>query len=117
MRKQTIFIFSFSSIVSANDKLIKAVSNNNLQKLKDIVNSSVGVNYYDNKGKTALTYAAGKGKPVIAEYLIDQGAIVNVTIINYENSPLPFASAIGNREIAELLLKIVQSLIKNQEMV
>ena len=77
MKKKTIFILflvfiiSFSTVVSANDKLIKAVNNNDLKELKSLVNSGVDVNYQDNKGKTALTYAAELGHPKIAKYLIN----------------------------------------------
>jgi ankyrin repeat protein len=67
----------------SSDAFIDAIEMNNLQKLKEMVNSGFDINIrLDEDGGTALMLAAMWGKLDIVKYLVEVGADVNATAVS-----------------------------------
>jgi uncharacterized protein len=66
-----------------SDAFIDAIEMNDLQQLKEMVNSGFNINIrLDEDGGTALMLAAMWGKLDIVKYLVEVGADVNATAIS-----------------------------------
>lgn len=85
--------------------LFKAVENNNLARVKEIVaTSQVNLEAKNGRGETPLMLATYRQYNAIAFYLIDQGANVN-TQDNNLNSPFLYAGAEGNLALVKKALE------------
>jgi ankyrin repeat protein len=86
------------------EDLFDAVRNDDLQKVKDLINAGVSVNTRDKDGSTPLYYAASNNNVDILQYLISQWAEVNVKN-NHGSTPLHYAmSNNANIEIVNYLV-------------
>ena len=85
-----------------NILLLQTAENNNLERLKLLVDEVVDINIRDEYGKTALRYAVENGHLEVVKYLIDKGADINVKD-NYGKTALTWASRNGHLEVAEFL--------------
>lgn len=81
-----------------------AVLNGDLQKVKTLISGDRELlNALDEKGKAPLHYAIEFDYSEMGEYLIEQGA--DIDLVDKENqSPLHYAASTGNPKIAEILL-------------
>jgi len=69
---------------------ITAARENNLEKMKKLVEAGVDINCTDPDGRTALHVACAKGNPIIVEYLINNGARVN-QVDAFSNTALSYS--------------------------
>jgi ankyrin repeat protein len=91
------------SMAQEGNKLIEAVMYQDLASVKTLINQGVDVNFKDQQsGSTALIIAANFGFSEIAEFLIDNGADINLQA-NNGTSPL-MAAAGSSEQIFKLLL-------------
>jgi ankyrin repeat protein len=102
---------SFMSKEEIEDRLKKeelhiTVMMNDLQRVKELINSGYDVNMFDEIGYTPLHYACIKGNIAIAEYLIEHGADVNAHHEGHiGNTPLGEVAGSCSLKMAELLLE------------
>ena len=82
--------------------VIKAANIGDIETVRQYLNAGMDVNA-KHKGRTLLHAAAGRGREVIAELLIDNGANVNVKDA-LAATPLHEAANIGDNELVELLI-------------
>ena len=82
--------------------VIKAANKGDIETVKQYLDAGMDVNA-KHKGRTLLHAAAGRGREVIAELLIDNGANVNVKDA-LAATPLHEAANIGDNELVELLI-------------
>ena len=59
------------------NELFEAISQNNLEKLKELMVQGVDVHARDSKGHTPLRYAVYEGNRKLVELLIDRGADIS----------------------------------------
>jgi ankyrin repeat protein len=94
---------AFASIAAAGS-IHDAVLHGDLENVKTLITGdSELLNAQDDNGKTALHHAIELDNNRIAIYLIEQGADINMKGED-QYSPLHYAAAIGNLEMARLLL-------------
>lgn len=84
--------------------LLKAVSTEDVQLVKEILSSKPDLEIKDKNGKTALMIATYNHDNKIAELLIAAGADVNAQDTK-QNSPFLYAGAEGNVEILKMGLE------------
>ena len=84
--------------------LIDAAENNDIQRVRELLDSGADINFKDRYGFTALIRATAEGHTEMVRLLLDYGAD-----INYQNRngliALIIASASGYTEIVRLLLE------------
>jgi ankyrin repeat protein len=79
---------------------------NDLQRVKELINSGYDVNMFDEIGYTPLHCACTKGNITIVEYLIEHGANVNAHHEGHiGNTPLGEVAGSCSLKLAELLLQ------------
>ncbi len=104
-----LFVFLFGlAILNINcdsNPLMEAAAEQNIDRIKLLIEAGYPVDQVDKDGWTALHYAARFGKRKSVLLLIQKGANLNKLDMLYEDSPLHHA-VIGNHlEIVDLLLK------------
>ncbi|KAF8824327.1 hypothetical protein HHX47_DHR8000431 [Lentinula edodes] len=87
-----------------NNALLEAVSNNDLEMIKVLVNNKANVNAQGGQFGNALQAAARQGNLEIAKFLLENKADVNAQGGNLGNA-LQAAALRGNLETAKLLLE------------
>ncbi len=85
--------------------LLKAVENNDLSTVTDLIQKGVNVNKRGPLPYTPLMIAAGRGYVQMTQTLLDAGADVNVIDSVTGASPLHKAAQSGIIDVAKLLLK------------
>jgi ankyrin repeat protein len=104
-----IAIFACITVSSAlkaqtGDELISAVTYQDLEKVKDLVEAGVDVNYREPRyGNTPLSMACQYNLVEIARYLMDKGADINLRT-KTGHTPL-MAAASGSETLFHLLLE------------
>lgn len=87
-----------------NYAYMQAASNNNLDRMMDLLNEGAIINARDQHGRTALMEAARLGHYQVVKTLIQYGATVNAKDI-YDGTALRYATKEGNVDIVNLLQK------------
>lgn len=101
----SFFSFSYAIDSSVKQEYLKAVKNNNISKIVNLVSEGIDVNVKDAKnGWTALHYAVYYGHYKTAKYLLENGAITEVRN-NKGETPLHLAVKVGNEKLVKLLLE------------
>lgn len=88
----------------SQSNLLEAVSENDIQLVREILSSKPDLEIKDKNDRTALMIAAYNNYNKIAELLIDAGADVNAQD-NIQNSPFLYAGAEGNLAILKMGLE------------
>lgn len=86
----------------AEPPLHEAAIRGNLDEVKSILKSGVGINSKSNTGATALHWAAFKGHYDLALYLIQNGADVNA-LTDKGSTPLRLATTHKQTKVIKLL--------------
>ena len=87
--------------------LIYAVKNNNINKVKDLLEGGCNVNkVYENSGtfSTALIFASALGHTKTVQLLIEHGAIIDM-VDSYGRPAITYAVLHGNTDTVKLLLE------------
>ena len=84
--------------------LIGAVQNNNMERVRLLVEQGDDKDKGDSDGRTPLFYASLKGYLDVAQYLVEQGAILD-KITEDKWTPLFAAVAFGELEVTRYLLE------------
>lgn len=82
----------------------QATLDNDLSRVKKLLNNGCDINSTDSSGYTALHYAARNNHIDIVRFLISNGACVNCTTRAGGETPLHRAAYMGNLEIIQLLV-------------
>lgn len=82
----------------ANNQLIRAAQENNLQKMKEALKKGADINTRTESGQTVLHFVKN---PVLAKFIIEKGADVNRKDYDFEMTPIYFHEV----AIARLLYK------------
>ncbi|CAH8520026.1 unnamed protein product [Schistosoma mattheei] len=85
------------------EQLLWAVKNGDLQSIKENMNNLSGVNSTFKNGRTLIHYAADYGQKEICDYLIRNGADINVND-SFGVTPLLAAIYEGHIDCVSLLL-------------
>jgi ankyrin repeat protein/outer membrane protein assembly factor BamB len=99
-----IFTFQLSIAQSDNDTLFKATKDNNINKVKELIDSGVDVNRKSGYGATALTFAVVKNNIESVRILLENGADPNVRDLFYQSTPFEWAFYENSAEIIELMI-------------
>jgi len=89
----------------AQRPVIKAIEENNITNLKLALMSGESVNQRDEDGRPALVAAAYLNRYTLMDYLIEQGASLNVTHRPSRETALIAAASQGNVEAIEVLIE------------
>ena len=99
-------ILGLSTAHAENDPpLIDAAKEGKIAEAKSLLENNTDPNTADQKGYTALNWAAYKGHLAIVEALVSRGADVNRNSNERRYTPLMNAAAIGNKQITSYLLR------------
>ncbi|MDM1297697.1 ankyrin repeat domain-containing protein [Empedobacter falsenii] len=93
---------SNTEIMNEKD-IVKAVKNNNLQSVKNLLASGEDVNSVDSSKRSLLLIATNNSNTGIAKLLVKHGADVNQQADN-QDSPFLYAGASGQTELVKLFL-------------
>jgi len=88
----------------ADISVVSAVHMEDLDKARELIRKGASVNVKDERGRTALHYAAAQGHKDIVEILLANGADVNAGTDLYNKAPAEFAMDANHNEVAELLI-------------
>lgn len=98
-------LFLCMTVTSRSQEIFDAVKNNDLVKLKSLVEANPQiVNAVDESGDMPLHYAVEQGQSEMVSFLISKGADVNGSNVN-RITPLHISSSSGNLEITKLLIE------------
>ena len=89
--------------VSRLPELVKAVQSGDLDRVRQLVDSGADLDQKDERGSTAIHYAAC-GQYLIAEFLLSRGADIEATDCD-GLTPLHVAFLRGNSTMVKLLVK------------
>jgi ankyrin repeat protein len=89
---------------SMQDDWVRGLNKRDLSVLQRLVEAGADVNVCTDDGKTALMFAAGRGRADLAAELLRAGAEVNTRNRN-GGTALMYAAVSGNPAIAELLIR------------
>ena len=81
----------------------QAALDNDLPRVKKLLNNGCDINSTDSSGYSALHYAARSNHIDLVRYLISNGSCVNCTTRAGGETPLHRAAYMGNLEIIQLL--------------
>jgi ankyrin repeat protein len=88
------------------EQLHFAVQDNDLDRVRELVEAGADPNLFDDLGKTPLHYACKNENFTIAEYLIEHGADVNAHHeASIGNTPLGDVAGACSFKMAEFLLR------------
>ncbi len=73
-----LILFLLNACSSPEDKLFQAVRENNLNQVKQLLNTSLNINTKDSKSRTPLHYATQQVQVDITKLLFQQGANPNI---------------------------------------
>ncbi|KAJ1696807.1 hypothetical protein LUZ63_005319 [Rhynchospora breviuscula] len=85
------------------EELVEAARYDELEDIVRLFSIGVPLDSKDSQGRTALHMAAANGHLVIVDYLIQNGADVNVTNLE-KNTPLHWACLNGHLEVIKSLI-------------
>jgi ankyrin repeat protein len=88
----------------ADISVVSAVHVEDLDKVRELIQEGASINVKDQRGRTALHYAAAQGHKEIVELLLANGADVNASTNFYMKTPAEFAMGAGHNEVAKLLI-------------
>lgn len=100
--KNNIISQKESSIMEKN--IIEAVSEDNIEKVRELLKENININTQDSQNRTLLMIAAYNNNYKIAKLLIDNGADVNIQD-DMKNNPFLYSGAEGQLEILKILIK------------
>lgn len=106
MKKHVILLILAGLIAPLSaEKLHDVVTEGNMADVKKAVEETKDINVLDEKGYTALHWAAMSGELDAAKFLISKGADVNArgSISGY--TPLHWAAAFGKLDLVKLLIE------------
>ncbi len=86
-----------------NTGLLLATKNNNLSKVRSLIDKGANVNFVGPDGKTPLHFAADNRNIEMVKLLLAKGANVNAAD-STGYTPLHFAAVVGDTEVVKLLL-------------
>lgn len=87
----------------------------NLEKIKELLNEGVDINFQDEEGRSALHMACDREHLNIVEFLLQNNANINIQD-NEGNTPLHYACICCYEDIIKLLLQYSPNLdIKNDD--
>jgi ankyrin repeat protein len=98
------FTLSAGLFSSDNEDIIRAVNNNNVEKVSILLNKGVEPNVNDKDGYSLLVIAISNDNLEIVKKLVDKGANIDEISIN-GNTPLMIASYQRKTEIVKYLLE------------
>ena len=94
---------------SKYNSLIKAIENNDIRKVKDLLNQDISnINLLNKNGISPLHIAVINGNLDIINYILDKGANPNISSLHKKQTPLHYAYIFKNiksSKIRNLLLK------------
>lgn len=93
----------------SNLELIAAVRSNDFQTVEKLLRSNIDLNQPDDKGWTALSYAAGMGNLELVKALVEGGANVMQTTPE-QRTAYAIALAAGRAEVAAYLREVEDAL-------
>ncbi|NOT13439.1 MAG: ankyrin repeat domain-containing protein [Methylococcaceae bacterium] len=96
-------------------KLIEAVENGEIDRIKSLLNEGVDIEQKDDYGWTALNWAAGKGNTSIVEILLSAGANIS-NVGRDKRTAYQIALAAAHIETASALQKAEQKAFVDMEM-
>lgn len=85
--------------------IVRAVKKNNINQVKELIQSGYDINKPDIHGDTALILAAYEGKNEILKLLLEAGADVSVLDPGMKATALHAAAYAGRTEAAKLLIE------------
>jgi len=86
------------------EELIQATAQNDLNKVKELVDKGVDINYVGNVGYACLHGASISGYAEIVEFALKSNASPNIVSKDSGFTPLHFAAQEGHKEIVQLLI-------------
>lgn len=95
---------NYSKTNEQNIELIQAITENNINRVKKLLDAGASANQMYDKNGTVLMYACGHNYSDIVSLLLNHGAKIN-TVINGVVSALRITCASGNTQLVKLLLK------------
>jgi ankyrin repeat protein len=94
--------------MSAEEELLKAVSDKDLNKLETLLKNGVDINFKDANGHSALSRAVNSHQDEVAKLLLTHGADPNAVKVAYnksgDNSALAYAIDVQNTDLIRILL-------------
>lgn len=104
----TLLLFCASAFGQTNknvDELHKELANNDIEKIKQIIEDDISIlNSPNPRGSTPIAVAASKGQTKIVKYLTEKGADVNKAN-NFGSTPLHYAAWAADFESFKYLIK------------
>lgn len=73
-------------------ELVQSARGSNWEKVKSLLKDGADPNSQDDRGRTALMWAAGHGSPDVVELLLKKGADPNHKSLNYGQTALDYAN-------------------------
>lgn len=83
----------------------QAAVDNDLNKIKSLLQKGYNINARDSSGYTALHYAARNKHEKCVEYLLENGGCVNCVTKSGKDTPLHRAAYVGNLNIVKKLVE------------
>uniref|UniRef100_UPI00398E3E11 diacylglycerol kinase zeta-like isoform X1 n=1 Tax=Pristiophorus japonicus TaxID=55135 RepID=UPI00398E3E11 len=103
-----------TSSTSADENLLHAVKNNDLQRLRELQKSRADLMVRDSAGRTLLYHAVNVGSKEIVKYILDNASPEILDLTEKENGEtvLHKAAALRHRTICHFLVEAGASLMK-----
>ena len=93
-----------SSFSQNNQDIIEATKHGHVEMIKILIINKIDINFRDNHGMSAISWAAKRGYIDIAQILLDNGADPNIRDV-YGWTPINWAIQNGHFKIVKLLKK------------